>query len=109
MGIPARQVYVPRWSHCDDNHAWVEVWCDGDWHYLGACEPEAVLDKGWFTNAASRAMMIGSRWYDRAMPDEKVIGKDGAVRDLELELNGVTEAEKKVLLAGSLINSYKEA
>ena len=33
----------------------------------------------------------------------KVIGKDGAVRDLELELNGVTEAEKKVLLAGSLI------
>lgn len=74
-GIPARPVYVPRWSHCDDNHAWVEVWCDGDWHYLGACEPEAVLDKGWFTNAASRAMMIGSRWYDRAMPDEKVIGK----------------------------------
>ena len=39
----------------------------------------------------------------------KVIGKDCAVRDLELELNGVTEAEKKVLLAGSLINSYKEA
>ena len=23
-GIPARPVYVPRWSHCDDNHAWVE-------------------------------------------------------------------------------------
>ena len=84
VGIPARQVYVPRWSHCDDNHAWVEVWCDGDWHYLGACEPEAVLDKGWFTNAASRAMMIGSRWYDRAMPDEKVIGKDGMNRIINL-------------------------
>ena len=38
----------------------------------------------------------------------KVIGKDGSVRDHELDLNGVTEAEKKVLLAGSLINSYKE-
>ena len=83
-GIPARQVYAPFWSHCDDNHAWVEVWCDGDWHYLGACEPEAVLDKGWFTNAASRAMMIGSRWYDRAMPDEKVIGKDGMNRIINL-------------------------
>ena len=83
-GIPARPVYVPRWSHCDDNHAWVEVWCDGDWHYLGACEPEAVLDKGWFTNAASRAMMIGSRWYDRAMPDEDVIGKDGMNRIINL-------------------------
>ena len=37
----------------------------------------------------------------------KVIGKDGSVRELELELNGVTESEKKILLAGSLINSYK--
>lgn len=81
-GIPARQVYVPRWSHCDDNHAWVEVWCNGGWHYMGACEPEAVLDKGWFTNAASRAMMISSRWYDRAMPDEEVVGQDGMNRML---------------------------
>ena len=32
VGIPARQVYAPRWSHCDDNHAWVEAWEDGDWH-----------------------------------------------------------------------------
>lgn len=60
-GIPARQVYVPRWSHCDDNHAWVEVWIDGQWHYLGACEPEPILDKGWFTAAASRAMLVHSK------------------------------------------------
>ena len=37
-----------------------------------------------------------------------VIGKDGSVRQLELELKGVTEAERKVLLAGSLINLYRE-
>lgn len=49
VGIPARQVYVPLWSHCDDNHAWVEVWSDGMWKFLGACEPEEVLNKGWFT------------------------------------------------------------
>mgnify|MGYP002615978613 CR=1 FL=1 len=36
-----------------------------------------------------------------------IIGKDGSTRTMELQLNGVTEAEKKVLLAGSLINSYK--
>ncbi len=59
-GIPARQCYVPRWSHCDDNHAWVEVWAGDGWHYLGACEPEPVLDKGWFTAAASRAMVVHS-------------------------------------------------
>ena len=23
VGLPARQVYAPRWSHSDDNHAWV--------------------------------------------------------------------------------------
>ena len=35
-GIPARQVYTPRWAHCDDNHAWVEAYCGGAWHFFGA-------------------------------------------------------------------------
>lgn len=61
VGIPARQCYAPRWAHCDDNHAWVEVWADGGWHYLGACEPEPVLDKGWFTAAASKAMLVHTK------------------------------------------------
>lgn len=65
VGIPARQCYCPRWSHCDDNHAWVEVWIRGSWHYLGACEPEPVLDRGWFTAAASRAMLVDTKcWAD---------------------------------------------
>ena len=63
VGIPARQCYCPRWSHCDDNHAWVEVWIDGDWRYMGACEPEAVLDRGWFTAAASRAMLVDTKCW----------------------------------------------
>ena len=62
VGIPARQVYCPRWAHTDDNHAWVEVWVDGRWRFMGACEPEAELDQGWFKWAASRAMLI--RGYD---------------------------------------------
>jgi hypothetical protein len=33
-GIPARQVYTPRWAHTDDNHAWVEIWIDGQWFYM---------------------------------------------------------------------------
>ncbi len=36
VGIPARQVYTPRWAHTDDNHAWVEAWADGKWYFLGA-------------------------------------------------------------------------
>ena len=70
VGIPARQVYVPRWSHCDDNHAWVELWCDGKWHFTGACEPLMILDKGWFTSASSRAMMVHSRWFDSKLHAE---------------------------------------
>ncbi|MDR1763326.1 MAG: transglutaminase-like domain-containing protein [Dysgonamonadaceae bacterium] len=58
VGIPARQCYTPRWVHTDDNHAWVEVWIDGKWHYLGACEPEPELDAAWFTGPAKRAMMV---------------------------------------------------
>lgn len=64
VGLPARQVYCPRWAHTDDNHAWVEVWVDGRWRFMGACEPEATLDKGWFNWAASRAMLV--RAYDYA-------------------------------------------
>ena len=79
VGIPARQVYVPRWSHCDDNHAWVELWCDGKWYFTGACEPLMILNKGWFTNASSRAMMVHSRLFDLfPAEDELVIGKEGA-------------------------------
>lgn len=77
VGIPARQVYAPRWSHCDDNHAWVEVWCEGEWYFLGACEPEEILNKGWFTNASSRAMLIHSRWFDFIDSNEECIEHKG--------------------------------
>lgn len=66
VGIPARQVYAPRWAHCDDNHAWVEVLCGGQWRFLGACEPEPVLDRGWFNSPASRALLVHSRVFGAA-------------------------------------------
>lgn len=85
-GIPARSVYTPRWAHCDSNHAWVEAWADGKWYYLGACEPEEVLDRGWFTQAASRAMIIESRsfYFNKSLsPDTEAI-KDGHLYNLNL-------------------------
>ena len=63
VGIPARQVYVPWWAHCEDNHAWVEYWVDGGWHFAGACEPGELDDTGWFVAAAGRAMLVHSRYY----------------------------------------------
>ena len=72
-GIPARQVYTPRWAHTDDNHAWVEFWADGKWHYLGACEPEPVPDRGWFTEPARRAMLVHTRAFGRYGGDETLV------------------------------------
>ena len=79
VGIPARQIYSPKWPHCDDNHAWVEVYCNGDWHYIGACEPEETMDRGWFTAAASRAMLIHARTFGNVPMEEELISKDGCM------------------------------
>ena len=74
MCIPARQVYTPRWAHTDDNHAWVEAWADGKWYFLGACEPEPVLNLAWFNAPASRGMLMNSRVYGRYDgPEEKLL------------------------------------
>ncbi len=77
VGLAARQVYVPLWSHCDDNHAWVEVYCGGIWKYLGACEPEPVLNRGWFAMPASRAMLVHARSFGLLHPDDSLIARNG--------------------------------
>jgi len=74
-GIPARQVYTPRWAHTDDNHAWVEAWINGEWHYMGACEPEPVLDRGWFTEPVRRAMLVHTRSFGAPYGNENYINK----------------------------------
>ena len=72
VGIPARQIYTPRWAHCDDNHAWVEAYADGEWFYMGACEPEPRLDKGWFTASASKAILIQAQSFGTRFENEIV-------------------------------------
>lgn len=86
VGIPARQVYAHRWAHCDDNHAWVEVWINGEWKFLGACEPEEILNRGWFLFASSRAMMVNSRLFGVQNIDGELIeniGNTKAINQLE--------------------------
>jgi hypothetical protein len=73
VGIPARQVYTPRWAHTDDNHAWVEAWVDGRWYFLGACEPEPVLNLGWFNSPASRGMLMHSKVFGRYEGKEEIM------------------------------------
>ena len=75
VGIPARQCYTPRWAHTDDNHAWVEVWVDGKWYFLGACEPDPELNMGWFAIPATRTMMVHSNAFGKYNGNEEVTYK----------------------------------
>ena len=82
VGIPARQVYTPRWAHTDDNHAWVEAWVDGQWHFLGACEPEPVLDLGWFNAPASRGMLMHTKVFGRYNGPEEVMSRTSVYTEI---------------------------
>ena len=94
--IPARQVYVPRWAHCDDNHAWVEAWVDGQWHFLGACEPEPVLDLGWFNAPASRALLVHTRVFGDYDGPEEVIDRNANYTEINVVENYAATAKLNV-------------
>ncbi len=96
-GIPARQVYTPRWAHSDDNHAWVEVWIDGKWHYLGACEPDVDLDMGWFDEPAKRVMLVHTRAYGKYFGSEEVLTPEERFSELNLTSHYATT--KKVTIS----------
>ena len=87
VGIPARQVYTPRWAHTDDNHAWVEAWVDGKWHFLGACEPEPVLDLGWFNEPAGRAMLVHTRVFGHYDGPEQVVRRTACYTEINVTSN----------------------
>lgn len=96
IGIPARQVYTPRWAHTDDNHAWVEAWADGKWHFMGACEPEAVLDLGWFNAPASRALLMHTRAFGNYNGPEEVMLRTRNFTEINLIDNYAATASTQV-------------
>ncbi len=87
VGIPARQIYTPRWAHTDDNHAWVEAWADGTWHYIGACEPEPVLNCGWFDAPAKRGMLMFTKVFGDYAGTEEVISQTDAYTEINVTEN----------------------
>ncbi len=100
VGIPARQVYTPRWAHTDDNHAWVEAWADGEWHFLGACEPEPVLDLGWFNAPASRCMFTHTKVFGRYHGPEEIVLNGPNYTEINLIGNYAKTAEVRVRVLG---------
>ena len=88
-GIPARQVYTPRWAHTDDNHAWVEVYTGDGWHFMGACEPEPVLDRAWFNASVSRAMILHTKVFGDYKGPEDVIQRTPCYTEINVVRNYV--------------------
>lgn len=96
IGIPARQVYTPRWAHTDDNHAWVEAWADGKWYFLGACEPEPVLNLGWFNESASRGMLMHTKAFGNYDGPEEVMSQTPCYTEINVVDNYAPTAQVNV-------------
>lgn len=107
--IPARQVYTPRWAHCDDNHAWVEAWVDGNWHFLGACEPEPVLDLGWFNAPASRCLLLHTRVFGRYYGPEEVIERTANHTEINVVYNYAETAKLDIKVVDNEGNAVQNA
>ena len=109
VGIPARQVYTPRWAHTDDNHAWVEAWADGQWYFLGACEPEPVLNLGWFNESASRGMLMHTKVFGDYDGPEEVMSRTACYTEINVIDHYAPTAQVTVVVNDSLGQPVSDA
>lgn len=69
VGVPSRVVGVAEWPDKSGNHAWVEVYSEGSWSFLGAAEP-GPLNSTWFhpwLSGDPRCTVYASTWH-RVLP-----------------------------------------
>lgn len=109
VGIPARQIYTPRWAHTDDNHAWVEVWIDGRWRFLGACEPEPVLDLGWFNEPASQGVLMATNVIGNYDGPEQKLYRDSCYTRINITDNYARTRRASVVVVDSAGNAVADA
>ena len=109
VGIPARQVYTPRWAHTDDNHAWVEAWVDGKWCFFGACEPEPVLNMGWFNGPAYRGMLMHTKVFGKYHGPEDVMEHTASYTEINVIDNYAPSAKITVKVTDTQGNAVENA
>ena len=98
VGIPARQVYTPRWAHTDDNHAWVEAWVNGKWYFMGACEPEPILNLGWFNGPAYRGMLMHTKVFGKYHGPEEVMERTDGYTEINVIDNYAPSAKAQITI-----------
>lgn len=97
VGIPARQAWTPYWAHCDNNHAWTEVYAAGRWNFLGACEYADKLDEAWFRSPAKRAAIVMSVPFglpDKASTTEEIYRYADDIPDRYAIINSIKNYAK---------------
>lgn len=97
VGIPARQAWTPYWAHCDNNHAWTEVYAYGRWNFLGACEYADKLDEAWFRSPAKRAAIVMSVPFglpDKATTTEEIYRYADDIPDRYAIINSIKNYAK---------------
>ncbi|MCH5232893.1 MAG: transglutaminase domain-containing protein [Muribaculaceae bacterium] len=109
VGIPARQIYTPRWAHTDDNHAWVEAWANGKWYFLGACEPEPVLNLGWFNAPASRGLLMSTNVSGDYNGEEEILLVQPRLTRINVTENYAPVAQLPVLIVDKNGNPVGDA
>lgn len=109
VGIPARQVYTTRWAHTDDNHAWVEAWADGRWWFLGACEPEPILNLAWFNEPASRGMLMQTKVFGAYDGPEEVLRTTPLTTDINVTSNYAPTGKVAVRVTDAAGRPVKDA
>lgn len=109
VGIPARQVYTPRWAHTDNNHAWVEAWADGKWHYLGACEPAPVLNMGWFDSPVKRALLLHTKVFGKYDGPENIMRQTPSFAEINVTSNYAPVTKTNITVVDTLGNIVPNA
>ena len=80
IGLPARPAYTPWWAHTDNNHAWTEIYLDGEWHYTGDMDMAWFPDNAWFSGLVDKTVLILADGTLTTWKDEVLIkGKYDAI------------------------------
>ncbi|MDP2172407.1 MAG: transglutaminase domain-containing protein [Candidatus Cloacimonadaceae bacterium] len=58
VGLASRPASTPWWAHSDNNHAWAEVFLEGEWHYTGDMEAAYFPDQTWFSGMIDKTVLI---------------------------------------------------
>jgi hypothetical protein len=74
VGIPARPASTPWWAHIDNNHAWAEVYLNGEWAYTGDMDAAYHPNQTWFSGLIDKTVLILA---DGSMPtpQDEILGE----------------------------------